>query len=190
MKQTNKDLNIRLMEAVLLERKAGDQLVLDDNSLKAAIEGDQPLTKSQVAELVNSPLTLRRFKHLVAELQQAVAGWSGSDGLLLAAAGENNELEAIDSEDKMWTLHFQPGRRGELEITLKLHDNEKLLDELIASERAVEVVDVEQNTLCSGALDDNGEVTSKWTMDETPRDHFMRIGGRFVVRPVIREVEE
>lgn len=183
MKQTD-DIKSKLMEAVLLERKAGDQLVLDDHVLKGAIQGERPLTKSQAAQLANSPLTLMRFKHLVVEHEQAVSGWNGSSGILLAAAGEDKELDAIDSEDKMWSLYFLPGQAGLLEVTLKLHGNEKLLDELIESERAVEVVDAEKRVLCSGQLDDSGELTAPWKLEERPRQHFMRIGGRFVVRPV------
>src|SRR5687767_8706310 len=65
MAESIKDLNRLLLERTLLDQpKDNDTLVLDDATLVAALEGARSLTRSQWNALLDSPLTLRRFRVL------------------------------------------------------------------------------------------------------------------------------
>lgn len=173
---------LRLAEAALLAPKAGDRLVLDDDSLRAAIERRRPLSETQKQQLLDSPMTLRRFKRLAQQIQNAVAGWEGSQGLLLAAAG-NDDLQSLSTEDGKWELHFMPGRQQEIRLVLKCLDD-VLLAALLQQQREIQARDSGGNILCQGTLDDDGELDTRWPFDLPPREHFQLVGGRFVVGPV------
>ena len=87
-----------LTYALLSRAVPNDRLVLADATLLAAIDGSRALTANERQALQASPLTLRRFRHLVlerrADSQTAReaptaandATWSGSHGMLRAAA--------------------------------------------------------------------------------------------------------
>ncbi len=155
--------------------------MLDDKTLRTAIAHEKPLTTAECEQLLDSPLTLRRFKMLDAEQRNSVAGWHSSNGLLLAAESEQ-PLPSLSTVDGLWQLHFLLGRGDELRVTLKCVGDDSLLNSLVESERVIDALDCAGNLICSGVLDDEGELDARWTFEELPREYFQQVGGRFQVR--------
>lgn len=181
--------NKRLLEKALTTRKENDWLVLDDDTLIAALDKTQPLTRNEWNALLDSPLTLRRLNVLIQQRRGKRSShdtaeaandseWIFSEGYLLAAdSGE--ELTTLTDKDHWWTLVFLKGP-GSIRVVIKLD-----ADAPIAREKHVEValLDGSGRELLKGQLDDEGEMEGDWPLpDVPPYAHFQSTGGVFRVK--------
>lgn len=183
-------LDARLRERLLLSRAVpGDRLMLSDATLKAALDGSRPLTPNERAALQQSPLTLRRFRHLALErraesLPQAANDpvWSGSTGMLRAASSAA-VLEQMTTDDGCWTLHFLPQDQG-WQVILTLSSDAPFAARLLREQPLLRVVDGGGAIVLQGRLDADGECERGWPFDTAPAPHFQMYGARFAVEPV------
>lgn len=184
-------LDSQVEERLLLGRAvAGDRLVLADATLRAALDGSRALTAGERAALQASPLTLRRLRRL--SLQRAAApaaandgAWSGSRGLLRAAASAL-ALEALETDDRCWTLHFLPeGTARGWSVILKLAASAPYAPRLLREQPLLRVVDGDGAVILQGRLDLDGECEHAWPFDEAPGAHFQLHGAAFAVEPVM-----
>lgn len=178
----NTTLNHRLLESALLTRVPNDSLQLDDETLLAAINKQSRLTTQQAKKLLNSPLSILRFRHLYQAQQVQQQAWSGSKGLLLAAASEQ-DVSLLSTSDHLWNLHFLPLQQGAVNMVLKCQAGDEWVDQLVDAEQIIEVRDNKGHLICEGELDDAGELEAKWPFTLSPRQYFQDIGEGFVVRP-------
>lgn len=181
----------RLQEALLLGRRvAGDRLVLDDATLRAALDGSRPLTAGERAALQASPLTARRLRHLVLERRAAQASgpagaWRGSAGLLRAASsGGDRDPGPVTTDDGWWTLHFIDGQADGWRTVLQLAPQAPFAPALLAALAPVRVVDGAGATLLAGRLDADGECEAPWPFAAAPGAHLQAHGARFAVVPL------
>lgn len=172
---------VQLAGRLFLQPREGDGLVLDDETLRAALDDRQPLTQAQWRALMDSPLTLRRLRALSRERVAANdAGWQESAGLRLAAdSGE--PLEALRTADGYWSLHFLPEGDGWLAV-LKLDAAAPFAAGLYANEVTVEARIGDGVPVLGGRLDAGYEIEAPWPFAESPQERLQRAGGRFVVR--------
>ncbi|QYF93368.1 hypothetical protein KY495_22300 [Massilia sp. PAMC28688] len=169
----------RLQQRLLLGRRVDkDRLVLADDVLRAALDGTRHLTAGERAALQASPLTLRRLRTLS---QQRAASWQGSRGMLRVAAG-NTPLDAIATDDGMWTLHFVPDQQS-WRVIVALDAGAPFARELLRG-GAVRVNDDAGNVVLEGQLDADGECEAGWPFDTEPALHFHQHGAGFSVEPV------
>lgn len=180
MKDLNLLLQHRMLEATLIKRIPEDTLQLNDELILAVINQQKTLTQQQAKSLINSPLTILRFKHLY-NTQQATV-WIGSEGLLLAAASKN-EISSLSTTDQLWALHFLPIEQNLFNVILKCQADDSLLDKLIESEQKIQITDHKGNHIFQGVLDDEGELEAKWPFQLSPRHYFQEIGEGFRVTP-------
>lgn len=178
-------LERKLRERLLLERRVeDDRLVLDDATLRAALDGTVPLAPAQAAALKASPLTLRRFRALALERQRKAAAndpvWHGSAGLLRAAA--HGELARLATDDGWWSLHFLSSGSGWRSV-LQLDPRAPFAADLLRERASVRVTDGAGGLVLGGALDADGELEAAWPFADAPAAHFQQHGARFMVRP-------
>lgn len=175
----------KLQEALLLRSRPGeDELVLDDAVLQAALDGRQPLNAAQLAALQASPLTLRRFRHMVLERKraQATLGWQGSRGMLRAASS-TSELTVLVTDDGCWSLHFVPEGAG-WQVILKLEAAAGFAAQLLARRPMLRVMDGGGAVILQGRLDADGECERVWPFEQAPEAHFQAHGALFAVEPL------
>jgi hypothetical protein len=185
-------LDVRLRERLLLSRAVpGDRLMLADAVLLAALDGSRVLTPNERAALEQSPLTLRRFRHLALERRatQQAAGeaandpvWSGSRGMLRAAAS-TTALAQIVTDDNCWTLHFLPEGEG-WQVILTLSADAPYAARLLREQPLLRVVDGGGAIVLQGRLDADGECERAWPFSTAPAAHFQLYGASFAVEPV------
>ncbi len=179
---TNQELERKIQARLLLApRVEGDQLVLTDAVLLAALEGRRALNASERQALASSPLTLRRFRRLATERQRACeSDWAGSRGMLRAAAG--GALDTLSTDDGLWTLHFVA--HGALwRVILVLDAGAPLAARLLRDRAPLRVVDGAGGVILHGTLDSDGEYECAWPFAEAPAPHFLSCGGSFMVQP-------
>lgn len=184
-------LNGQLLDQIMFGHKEGDWLVLDDTTLRAALDKTQALTRNEWNALMASPLTLRRLRHLVQErkstmLQTPAANddhWSGSQGLLLAA-GSNAEIPPpIATSDEALTLLFHRGAT-DIRMVLKLDLDASFARGLLEHQTELVVTDGAGNVLMQGVMDENGELEAAWPFPGvTPYAYLKSTGGTFNVAP-------
>ena len=189
----NKDaLDARLRERLLLSRAVpGDRLMLSDATLNAALDGSRPLTPNERAALQQSPLTLRRFRHLAlerrAEARPQAANdpvWLGSTGMLRAASTAA-ALEQMTTDDGCWTLHFLQQEHGRgWQVILTLSSEAPFAARLLREQAMLRVVDGGGAIILQGRLDADGECERAWPFDMAPAPHFQMYGASFAVEPV------
>ena len=180
----------RVRERLLVARAApGDRLMLADATLLAALEGSRPLTPAERIALQQSPLTLRRFRHLALERRNQSARiaandpvWSGSAGMLRAAAS-TAALEQMVTDDGCWTLHFLHADGG-WQVVLALSAEAPFAARLLREQPMLRVVDGGGAIILQGRLDADGECERTWPFDVDPAAHFQMYGASFVVEPV------
>ena len=170
-------LERRLQASALLARRVdNDHLVLDDATLAAALDGVQPLGAAQAQALLDSPLTLRRFRTL-ADQRRAV--WQSSHGML-RAADDGAALATLETDDGHWALHFLPADGG-WQVVLKLDPAAPFAASVMGEGALLEVRDGAGAVLLQGGLDRDGECEQAWPFAEAPAPHFQRHGARFAV---------
>ena len=177
----------RLRAAALLGRRTdGDYLVLDDATMRAALDGERALGPAQAAALLASPLTLRRFRTLAdaRRLTSAAAApyWDASSGMLRAAA-DGAPLATLETDDGHWRLHFVAAPGG-WQVILKLDPGAPFAASVLQDGALLKVVDGAGAVVLQGGLDRDGECEQAWPFPEAPAPHFQRHGARFGVSRV------
>ena len=171
----------KLREHMLLARRVeGDRLMLADAVMLDALAGSRPLTSAERGALEQSPLTLRRFRHLALE-RRAVGAWSGSTGMLRAAAG-GDALARLATDDGCWSLHFV-GSGGAWQVILALAADAPFAERLMRKQPLLRVRDGAGAIVLQGHLDADGECESAWPFAVAPAPHFQLHGGSFAVEP-------
>jgi len=169
--------------ALLGTRRDGDYLVLADDVLAQALDGSRALTSGERAALQDSPLTLRRLRHL-AEQRRAQArptAWRGSRSLL-RAADSGAGLDLLRTDDGMWRLHFVDDGDA-LAVIVQLDPEAAGADALLAARPAIQVRDGRGALVLEGSLDADGECEGRWPFADAPAVHFQQHGARFEVIP-------
>lgn len=181
-------LDSRLRARLLLARAApGDRLMLADSTLLAALDGSRALTPNERQALQQSPLTLRRLRHLSNAARPRAGApddtaWSGSHGMLRAAAG-GAALERLRTDDAHWALHFVTEGRI-WKVILQLAATAPFAPRLLRDQPLLRVLDGAGATVLEGRLDADGEVECDWPFALPPAPHFQLYGARFDVEPV------
>lgn len=160
------------------ERKEGDRLMLADDIIGAALDGSRALTAGERAALIQSPLTMRRFRQLAIERQ----AWSGSHGMLRAAA-TSDVLTELVSDDGCWSLHFVE-HEGRWQVILKLGAEAPIAARLMREQPMLRVVDGGGAIILQGRLDNDGEYECAWSFASGPAEHLQQHGAAFTVEPV------
>jgi hypothetical protein len=174
----------KLREHMLLARRTeGDRLMLADAVIIDALDGSRPLTAAERGALEQSPLTLRRFRRLAME-RRAAEAWTGSAGMLRAAAG-GDDLAGLQTDDGCWTLHFVASG-GAWQVILALAADAPFAAWLMRNEPLLRVRDGAGAVVLQGRLDADGECESAWPFASAPAPHFQRHGGGFAVEPAAR----
>ena len=174
-------IDSKLDEQLLLARRVdNDRLMLADAILLAALDGSRALSAGERAALCGSPLTLRRFRTLA--LGQRRAAWSGSSGMLRAAAGAA-PLAALATDDGHWTLHFLQ-QDGAWRVILVLASNAPFAARLVREQPMLRVVDGGGAIILQGSLDSDGECECAWPFETAPGVHLHEFGASFAVEPV------
>lgn len=169
----------RLHEHLLLSRRVeGDRLMLSDAAMLAALDGSRPLNARERAALEQSPLTLRRFRHLALERR---ANWAASGGMLRAAAGTSPPAE-VATDDGCWTLHFVE-QGGAWQVILALAADAPFAVRLMREQPLLRVRDGSGATILQGHLDADGECEAAWPFAATPAAHLQSRGATFAVEP-------
>lgn len=168
----------RLRERLLLAPKEGDRLVLEDATLRAALQGSRPLTAGELAALHGSPLTLRRFRHLA--LARRAAAWQASGGML-RAADSGATLAQLVTDDGNWSLHFVV-HDGGWQVILRLDPVAPFAAALLAEGPLLHVIDGAGATVLQGRMDADGECEARWPFAQAPAPHFQAHGAAFTVR--------
>lgn len=185
MKQNLFDRKVR--EQLLLSRRVeGDTLVLADDVLLACLQGTRLLTQDERARLVASPLTIRRFRQLSAELRRPAgaandASWSSSMGMLRAAATAAC-LERLVTDDGYWSLDFVMDG-GRWQTVLQIAADAPFAARLLAEHALVRVLDGHGALVLEGRLDADGECEAAWPFSDAPAAHFQATGASFFVKP-------
>jgi hypothetical protein len=159
-------------------RKEGDRLMLADDIIGAALDGTRALTAGERAALVQSPLTMRRFRQLALDRQ----AWSGSHGMLRAAA-TSDAVMALVSDDGCWSLHFIE-QDGRWQVILKLDAEAPIATRLMREHPMLRVVDGGGAIILQGRLDSDGECECAWPFASEPAEHLQQHGASFAVEPV------
>lgn len=180
-----KEIEIKLLERVFLRPQENDDLALDDAMLLAALENRQPLSREQWQAMMDSPLTLRRFRILAHRRKARLEAandflWSESEGLRLAA-DTGDEVEVLRTQDGFWSLHFLKEAEGWL-VVLKLDAVAPYANGLLTQQVRLEAVIGDGVSVLAGQLDASFEIEAPWPFAETPVERLRRAGGRFAVR--------
>lgn len=168
----------RLRERLLLAPAEGDRLMLDDATLRAALEGSRPLAAAELAALHASPLTLRRFRHLA--LARRAGMWQASDGML-RAADSGGALAHLVTDDGNWSLHFV-SQDGGWQVVLRLDPAAPFAAALLREGPLLRVTDGAGATVMQGRLDADGECEAPWPFELAPAGHLQAHGAAFGVR--------
>lgn len=184
--KTSDPIDTRLADAILAaSRKQGDYLVLADEVLRAALDGTRRLTPGEAQALQGSPLTLRRLRRLSAERRRSDAidaAWSGSSGMLRAAAGAA-PLAELTTDDGWWRLHFVE-TDGVWQVILALDAGAPFAARLLRDGPLLRVLDGGGAIVLQGRLDADGECEIRWPFELPPGPHFQLFGARFTVEPI------
>lgn len=187
MKPIITELEARLQEQLLLKRATpDDRLLLADETLRKALDGSRPLTSAERTALQASPLTLRRFRLLAQQRRSAApasvtTGWSGSTGMLRAAATAT-ELASLRTQDGYWTLDFVPAESG-WRVILALLADAPFAAVAVQQCWRLQVLDGAGALVLQGVLDSDGECEAAWPFASAPAQHFQQHGASFVVAP-------
>lgn len=181
----------RLTMMRLIDRyKSGDYLVLDDATLRAALDNSRPLLRTEWQALLDSPLTLRRARELAHEAKARHAGralapaandeaFERSTTLLRVAYGLD-PAPTLTSDDGRWRLSF--GRDGpRWHVVLSLNPSDRFADVWLQARPTVALLDGAGATLLLGELDEDGEVEGPWRPDSDPLAYLASHGGRWQV---------
>ena len=180
---TSPDTDIcKVREHLMLARRVeGDRLMLTDACMRDALDGIRPLARAERSALEQSPLTLRRFRHLALE-RRAAEAWLGSAGMLRAASGAE-PLSNLSTDDGCWTLHFvEHGARWQ--VILALAADAPFAARLMRNPWLLRVRDGAGAIVLQGHLDADGECEGAWPFASDPAPHFQRHGGGFAIEPV------
>jgi len=179
------ELEARLQERLLLGRAVpGDRLMLADTTLQMALDGSRPVTTAERQALQASPLTLRRLRHLAqarASMPAPLSGWSGSQGLLRAAATDT-PLSTLRTDDGYWTLDFVASTAG-WRVILALLADAPFATPAMQQALALRVQDGQGKLILQGRLDGDGDCEAAWPFAEAPAQHFQQTGATFTVLP-------
>lgn len=176
----------RRLEAGLLlgRRREGDRLVLDDATLRAALDGSRALSAGERAALRDSPLTARRLRQLALERRARQAPrWRGSRGMLRAASSGLSAGMALATDDGCWTLHLVDAGPARWRAILQLAPQAPFAPGLIGARAAVRVLDGAGGLLLEGRLDADGECEGPWPFALAPDAHLQAHGAAFTVAP-------
>jgi hypothetical protein len=181
----NTKIDRKLQERLLLARRVeGDSLLLADAVLLAALDGACPLNAAQSDALQNSPLTLRRFRHLALNRRARAANdtaWSGSAGMLRAAS-DGAALARLVTDDQHWQLHFVM-QDGAWRIILSLDGAAPFAARLMREQPLLRVLDGAGASMLQGRLDADGEIEAAWPFATAPAPHFQQVGAAFAIEP-------
>jgi hypothetical protein len=172
--------------------KDNDALALGDGALLGVLDGSRTLTEDERQSVVNSPMTLRRFRSLAAgwEIAKQIGNqpaaandalWVASVCLLKAAYtdGDSSPLITEDGWWKLsirempdgWKLVLQLDRQAPFASLFALPDDEAALLPTVA------VSDGKGIRLLSGSLDEEGRLFGDWLRREEPRTSLLASGG-------------
>jgi hypothetical protein len=177
------DTNTLRGHMLLARRIEGDRLMLADAVMLDALDGSRPLSAAERGALEQSPLTLRRFRHLALE-RRAAQAWTGSSGMLRAASG-GDALTRLATDDGCWSLHFVAAA-GAWQVILALAADAPFAARLVRDEPLLRVRDGAGAIVLQGRLDADGECESAWPFAAAPAPHFQLHGGSFAVEPAQR----
>ena len=176
-------LSRKLRERLLLrQRVEGDQLMLADPVLAAALDGSRRLSAGERAALAKSPLTMRRLRQLSIERARAARSWQASSGMLRAAA-TGAPLEKLVTDDNHWALHFLPEGAG-WQVVLALAGDAPFAPQLMREQPMLRVRDGAGALVLQGSLDADGECETAWPFESAPAAHFQLSGAGFTVEAV------
>ena len=165
----------RMQEAMLLGRRvADDRLMLDDATLRAALDGSRPLTARRLRALA--------LERRAAQAQGTADAWRGSAGMLRAAS--SGAPATVTTDDGWWTLHFIDLRTFGWRVVLQLAPQAPFAEALLVAQLPVSVVDGAGATVLSGQLDADGECEATWPFATSPAAHLQAHGARFTVAPL------
>jgi hypothetical protein len=206
-KRMDGQMQARLQARALLgQRVEGDRLVLDDATLRAALDGSRPLRSAERDALQASPLTARRLRQLALERRAAAAGagagaqadaaaesglasdlesgaaWRGSRGMLRAASS-GGAPAPITTDDGCWTLHLVAAGGGGWRTILQLAPDAPFAAALLAERAPLQVRDALGRILLEGRLDADGECEAPWPLAAAPAAHLQANGAVFTVTP-------
>lgn len=167
-----KQLERRLQAALLLTPREHDYLVLDDATLRAALDGTTPLSAGERAVLAASPLTIRRLRQLSLDRART---WRTSQGML-RAADSGAALAELVTDDGFWTLHFTGPH-----VILQLAPDAPFARQVLAEQPLLRVVDGAGAVVLQGRLDSDGECECAWPFAAAPGQHFQQAGAVFAV---------
>ena len=186
-----RQIDSKVQEALLTRRRVeGDRVLLSDEVLLASLEGTRHLTEGEREALAGSPLTLRRLRALVLARRRAAApaaapapapAWSGSHGMLRAAAG-GEALAVLATDDGHWALHFIDSPDG-WRVVLTLDGAAPFALRLLRDQPLLRVLDGAGAIMLQGRLDADGECESVWPFETAPAPHFHQRGAGFSVEP-------
>lgn len=184
MNETTGTRERRLLACALLAgRVEGDRLLLDDATLRGALDGSRPLADAEKNALRASPLTLRRFRALAdarrAADSESRTAWQRSTGLLRAAA-DSTALAALATDDGHWALHFLR-EDDHWQVVLKLDAGAPFAARLLGEGAVLAVRDGAGGVVLQGSLDGDGECEQAWPFGDAPGEHFQRRGAAFSV---------
>jgi hypothetical protein len=187
--------------AIMRRFKPDDYLVLSDDTLRAALDGTQPLDETEWKALLASPLTLRRMRTLeqqrlwaqrrtprattAAEARRVDAAndgeWLGSWAELRAAA-DGGSTHALRTDDGYWSLEFLRAPDG-LRAVLKLDADAPFAKRLLTEKPRLAVLDGQGAEVFGGELDSYGEVEALWPHADQPYPYFAKRGTGIRVVP-------
>jgi hypothetical protein len=140
------------------------------------------LSANERAALAQSPLTMRRMRHLSRERAEVALAWQASGGMLRAAATDA-ALEKLVTDDNHWGLHFLPDGAS-WQVVLKLAADAPFAPKLMREQPMLRVLDGGGAIILQGRLDADGECETAWPFACAPAAHFQLYGASFVVEAV------
>lgn len=171
------------LSLILGRSRDDDRLMLDDETILAALDGSRPLLVEEREALQRSPITLMRFRNLALQVRTRKSGaandeqWQRSHGMLRAAASGDIVL-SLSSDDHYWKLDFVPEDEG-WQFILSLDVNAPFANQLLSDDKLLRVLDGNDGLLLEGRLDADGECEVRWPHATEPGRHLQQAGARF-----------
>lgn len=172
--------------ALIREATQRDDFAVAPDTLRAVAFGVKKFTPDETRRLLDCKGSLKLFQKLLYQQKRAQQSlhWSGSHALLRAAAGGDEAMPPLDTEDGLCTLRFLEDADG-WRMVLSGGD---LAEKLAATESTpprLQVFDQDGHVLLEGALDDYAELEGRWPFSVPPRKYFETAGHAIHVVPLI-----
>lgn len=175
-------------EALIQNATPRDGLAVPAERIRAVVMGGSEFSGDEALQLLDCRNSLRLFQRFLQQQQRARKrlGWGGSHALLRAAAGDDEAMPALDTEDGLCTLRFLQDAEG-WRMVLSGGDLKARID--AGAEEGIkprlQVFDQDGHVLLEGELDDYAELEGRWPFSVPPRKYFETAGHAIHVVPVI-----